>query len=234
MIGAYDDAWFEVTLALSGAHGQNRGARAGEPDSGEITCGNVIQGNYAANLTFPLLGGLTTVPSTRGFVSADCILNARPFRFVNTHLAAFSSTYRYLQALQLASSGPASTLAMPVVLVGDLNSDPSNTVTPPGDVVANNAAYLTFLGYGYADTWTLVNPSTTDPSLAEPGDTSGLNEFVDDVDTSSITSRIDHVLARGIVAVDKSNVTGLHPTKSRTPGGLWASDHAGVIARVRR
>jgi endonuclease/exonuclease/phosphatase family metal-dependent hydrolase len=207
-------------------------AKKSKIDAGEIACGNVIQGNYAANLTFPLLGIPDLVTSTRGFVSADCTVNKRSFRFVNTHLEAFSSTFRYLQALELVTTGPASTTAMPVVLVGDLNSDPSNAGTPDGPgLPANNDAYLTFLGVGYSDTWTLVNPPTTDPSVAEPGDTSGFSELVDDPDTSSIDSRIDHILARGAVAVAKSKVTGLD-SDNRTPAGLWPSDHAGVIATL--
>ena len=218
-------------------------AKKSKVDAGEIACGNVIQGNYANNLSFTLLG-IATVTSTRGFVSADCTVNKRSFRFVNTHLEAFSSTFRFLQAAQLAgvplptppfppngAPGPASTTAMPVVLVGDLNSDPSNTVTPPGDLVPNNAAYFTFLGAGYSDTWTAVNPPTTSSSVAEPGDTSGFSELVNDPDTSSIDSRIDHVLARGGVGVTKAKVTGLD-ADNRTPGGLWPSDHAGVIATL--
>ena len=115
-------------------------AKKSKVDAGEIACGNVIKGNYANNLSFSLLGIPNAVTSRRGFVSADCTVNKRSFRFVNTHLEAFSSTFRFLQAAQLAgvpvptppfppngSPGPASTTAMPVVLVGDLNSDPSNT-----------------------------------------------------------------------------------------------------------
>ena len=206
-------------------------AKKSKVDAGELACGNVIQGNYAANLSFTLLGIPNAVTSTRGFVSADCTVNKRSFRFVNTHLEAFSSTFRFLQAQQLVTSGPASTTAMPVVLVGDLNSDPSNTATPPGDFAPNNAAYFTFLGAGYSDTWTAVNPPTTSSSLAEPGDTSGFSELVNDPDTSSIDSRIDHVLARGGVGVTKAKVTGLD-ADNRTPDGLWPSDHAGVIATL--
>jgi len=90
-------------------------AKKSKVDAGELACGNVIQGNYAANLSFTLLGIPNAVTSTRGFVSADCTVNKRSFRFVNTHLEAFSSTFRFLQAQQLVTSGPASTTAMPVV-----------------------------------------------------------------------------------------------------------------------
>ncbi len=107
-------------------------------DAGEASCGNVIQGNYANNLSFPLLGIPNAVTSTRGFVSADCTVNKRSFRFVNTHLEAFSAGFRALQAQQLVTSGPASTVTQKVVLVGDLNSDPSNGSASPPDPTPNN------------------------------------------------------------------------------------------------
>jgi endonuclease/exonuclease/phosphatase family metal-dependent hydrolase len=207
-------------------------AKKSKVDEGVLSCGNVIKGNYAANLSFTLLGIPNAVTSTRGFVSADCTLKGvRTVRFVNTHLEAFSSTYRYLQAQQLVTSGPASSTATPVILVGDLNSDPSNTTTPPGDLVPNNAAYFTAIGAGYADAWTADNPPTTSTSVAEPGDTSGFNELVNNPDTSTIDSRIDHVMTRGSAVVTKTKVTGLDPN-NRTPGGLWPSDHAGVWSKI--
>lgn len=201
-------------------------------DAGEASCGNVIQGNYASNLSFDLLGAPNAVTSRRGFVSADCTVNKRSFRFVNTHLEAFSAGFRALQAQQLVSTGPASTLAMPVVLLGDLNSDPSNTSTSPPDPTPNNTAYniIRFVA-GYTDTWTAVNAPTTSSSLAEPGDTSGFSELVNDPDTSSIDSRIDHVMMRGPGSVLSAKTTGLD-SDNRTPGGLWPSDHAGVITTL--
>ncbi len=201
-------------------------------DAGEASCGNVIQGNYANNLSFALLGIPNAVTSTRGFVSADCTVNKRSLRFVNTHLEAFSAGFRALQAQELVTSGPASTVTQKVVLVGDLNSDPSNGSTSPPDPTPNNLAYnIIRFSAGYSDTWLAVNPPTTSSSLAEPGDTSGFSEFVNDPDTSSIDSRIDHIMARGGVGVTKSVTTGLD-SDNRTPGGLWPSDHAGVAATL--
>lgn len=94
--------------------------------TGELSCGNTQGAHYPAGLqlNIPLLGGLAFVQSTRGYVSADCVVNGRSFRFVNTHLEAFSAGFRAGQAQFLVVAGPASTTALPVVLVGDLNSDP--------------------------------------------------------------------------------------------------------------
>jgi hypothetical protein len=66
------------------------------------------------------------------------------------------------------------------------------------------------------------------------GFTSGFGELVDDPDTSGFHHRIDLVLGRSAAGtplkVGKARITGL---ARRTPGGLWASDHAGLLARVR-
>jgi endonuclease/exonuclease/phosphatase family metal-dependent hydrolase len=202
-------------------------ANKSKVDEGEISCTNAQGAHYPSSiqLSLPLLGGLVSVESTRGYVSADCVVNKRAFRFVNTHLEAFSAGFRALQAQFLAQFGPASTESQKVVLVGDLNSDPNDGSMSPPDPTPNNAAFnlLTF-AFGYVDTWPQVNGGA-------PGFTSGFNEFVDDPDTSGLTKRIDHVLTRPGVTVRTSRVTGTD-SDNRSEDGLWPSDHAGVITTL--
>jgi hypothetical protein len=202
-------------------------ANKSKVDAGEISCGNTVGAHYPAGiqLTLPLLGGAAFVESTRGYVSADCVVNERSFRFVNTHLEAFSAGFRAQQALFLAQFGPASTLTQPVVLVGDLNSDPLDGSVSPPDPTPNNVAFNLLIGsFGYVDTWTQVNPTA-------PGFTFGFGELVNDADTAGFDSRIDHVLTRPGVAVRTSRVTGTDPD-NRSVGGLWPSDHGGVITAL--
>lgn len=196
-------------------------------DAGELVCTNAQSAHYpsAIQLTLPLLGGMAFVESTRGWVSADCVVNKRAFRFVNTHLEAFSAGFRALQAVFLAQFGPASTMSQPVVLVGDLNSDPNDASSNPPDPTPNNAAINLLIDtFGYVDTWAQVNGDAD-------GFTSGFNEFVDDPDASGLSNRIDHVMTRPEVTVRTSRVTGTDPD-NRTPDGLWPSDHAGLITTV--
>jgi endonuclease/exonuclease/phosphatase family metal-dependent hydrolase len=49
---------------------------------------------------------------------------------------------------------------------------------------------------------------------------------------STAGDRIDLVLYRGRFRVNDMTVTGTDPATGRTPGGLWASDHFGVLAHV--
>ena len=48
----------------------------------------------------------------------------------------------------------------------------------------------------------------------------------------SAGDRIDLVLYRGRFRVNDIAVMGTDPATGRTPGGLWASDHFGVLAHV--
>jgi endonuclease/exonuclease/phosphatase family metal-dependent hydrolase len=185
---------------------------------------DVRTGRAPLQLQIPLLGGVAFVQSTRGYVSADCVVNGRAFRFVNTHLEAFSAGFRAGQAQFLVAAGPASTTALPVVLVGDLNSDPLDGSIDPPDPNPNNLAFNVLLAFGYVDTWTQVNPTA-------PGFTFGFGQLVNDPDTSGFDTRIDHVLTRPGVAVRTSRVTGTDPD-NRSLGGLWPSDHGGVVTTM--
>jgi hypothetical protein len=194
-------------------------------DAGEISCTNAQGAHYPPDiqLVLPLLGA--PIESTRGWVSADCVVNRRQFRFVNTHLEAFSAGRRAQQAGFLAQFGPASTTSQPVVLVGDLNSDPNDGSSSPPDPTPNNFAINLLIGvFGYVDTWAQVNPGA-------PGFTSGFNEFVDDPDASGLSKRIDHVMTRPLITVQTSRVTGTDPD-NRSLDGLWPSDHAGLITKL--
>jgi endonuclease/exonuclease/phosphatase family metal-dependent hydrolase len=196
-------------------------ARKSSVDDGSITWSATGAAQYPHalpfQLTLPLLGGLASVESSRGYVWADMVVNKRAFRFVNTHLEAFHPGVRAAQAQYLTTAGPAS-VPGPVILAGDMNSDP-NASSPNGD------AFNVLQALGYSDTWATINPT-------DPGFTSGFSELVNDPDTSSIDARIDHVLTKGAVGVSKAKVTGLDPS-NRTPLGLWPSDHAGVVTTLQ-
>jgi endonuclease/exonuclease/phosphatase family metal-dependent hydrolase len=198
-------------------------AKKSKIDADELTCTEDQGAQYptAIQLSLPLLGGLAFVESTRGYVWADCVVNERAFRFVNTHLEAFHPGFRAQQAGFLAQVGPASDVSQPVVLVGDINSDPN-------DGLPSNLAFNVLLQEGYVDTWVQVNGDA-------PGFTSGFNQYVDDPDASGLSRRIDHVMTRApgyIVTVRTSRVTGIDSDNRTEDAGLWPSDHAGVITTL--
>jgi endonuclease/exonuclease/phosphatase family metal-dependent hydrolase len=171
---------------------------------------NVHTGTFAAKLVVPSVAGPLAIP--RGWISVDAQRgeNGPRFRFVATHLEAFSPTVQVAQGNELLA-GPTAT-ELPVVLAGDLNSRSDGLGTP---------TYANLLAGGFQDAWTLAGDG---PGLTccHPGDLHGSTAF---------DKRIDYVLTRGLTAV-KADVVG-EEEADRTASGLWPSDHAGVVARLR-
>jgi endonuclease/exonuclease/phosphatase family metal-dependent hydrolase len=176
---------------------------------------NLQQANFVNNLVIPTGTG-AEYAVTRGWLSVDAVVNKRAFRFVNTHLEAFSWYHRMLQAGELLA-GPVATAPGPVVLVGDLNSGPDL----PDDL--DELAFGVLTGGGMVDSWAALYPD-------DPGYTSGYSETLDDPD-DMLEHRIDHVMVSSGVDVYRMKIYGTDGDL-RTSGGLWPSDHAGVKAAV--
>ena len=172
----------------------------------ELETSNPQSGRYAAALTVPTAAG--PLPLPRGWASVDVTMDGRSFRFVTTHLEAFSSQIRNPQATQLVA-GPTAT-TMPVVLVGDFNSGPGT----------DTGAYGILTGGGFTDAWSSSDGLTcchaVDLSNPDP----------------TLTKRVDLVLTKGGFETRKIEVVGEEP-HDRTRSGLWPSDHAGVVAKLR-
>jgi endonuclease/exonuclease/phosphatase family metal-dependent hydrolase len=183
--------------------------------SGGVHTWNAEGDNFETLLRVPILG--QQLPIARGWTSTDArVRGSHPFRFVNTHLEAFQPEVRAAQAAELvAPDGPA-TSDLPVVLVGDLNSD-DDTVTG-----ADTLAYGVLLKAG------LVERSTDDPlscCIDSPLLAVGAGGSIADFD-----HQVDHVMTRDPdeVTLDSSAVTGLQPVN-----GFWNSDHAGLFSALR-
>jgi endonuclease/exonuclease/phosphatase family metal-dependent hydrolase len=174
--------------------------------------------HFTTLLSLPItIDPLAFVDVVRGWTATDArVRGSEPFRFVNTHLEAFDPFVREAQAGELvAPDGPA-TSDLPVILVGDLNSD-DDTVTFP-----NTLAYELLLDAGMV-------PISTD----EPLSCCLNSSFLGDADPDDITDfdhQVDHIMTRDPhnVLLRHSEVTGLEPVN-----GFWNSDHAGVFSRLR-
>jgi hypothetical protein len=188
-------------------------------DSGVQTW-NPQSGNFTNLLTVPILGQPLVIK--RGWTATDAkVRGSHPFRFVNTHLEAFDPaaavpSIRARQAAELVAPGGPATSDLPVVLVGDLNSD-DDTVSP-GD----QQAYRTLLEAG------MVERSTDKPlgcclnsSLLAEGAGGSVSDF---------DHQVDHVMTRDPkeITLKESTVTGLLPVN-----GFWSSDHAGLFSALR-
>jgi endonuclease/exonuclease/phosphatase family metal-dependent hydrolase len=123
---------------------------------------------------------------------------------------------RALQAGELVAPGGPATTSLPVVLLGDLNSD--DDTVEPGD----QQAYRTLLGAGMRERST-NNPLSCclKSSLLALGAGGSVADF---------DHQVDHVMTRDPkdVKLKTSSVTGRQPVN-----GFWSSDHAGLVSALR-
>ena len=202
--------------------------------------------DYTAGLQVEIAG--QPLDFTRGYQWVDVQRGQKRFRFINTHLEAFSSDMAFAQMKEMLE-GPASK-ERTTIIACDCNSDPLNQSVKTGiDTLPHSEPYWLATGeHEYFDTWLQWKP-------ARFGWTSGLNETVDepanadgwpvqnagtDNEKVSWTHRIDLILARradgGPLRVVRGEVTGDQVADRMLDGedtGLWPSDHAGVVISLR-
>jgi hypothetical protein len=198
--------------------------------------------NYQANFPVPTPAG--PIEFIRGFNIVDVDLHRRAYRFVNTHLEVngnpFANGFQFAQAWELTQilDGLAAGLSDEiVVVVGDLNSDPSDgplvgcmlppTFDTPG---LCPTPYAVMAANGYTDTWTVRNGAPDDGYTCCQEDLL-LNAL------SWLDQRIDHIWVRPPLggAQGPHFLNAVHATvvgdrqADRTVDGLWPADHAGVV-----
>ena len=177
-----------------------------------VKTGNVRGGHFNTQLVVPIPGGGGTVTVTRGWNSLDANVRGKRFHLVNTHLEAEDAMVRNGQAQEMvAAGGPATSPRLPVVIIGDVNSD-DDTVQG-----ANRLAYQTLQAAGFLSRTRRLPHSCCYQTelLTNPAD------FFD--------HQVDHILTnRGRIGLVRSLVTG-----GRMFGGYWPSDHGGQVARLR-
>jgi endonuclease/exonuclease/phosphatase family metal-dependent hydrolase len=127
--------------------------------------------------------------------------DGRRLLVVNTHTEAYDKATRDAQRDELLAV--LRDVPLPVVLVGDLNAPPDEVGVPQP----------------YVDAWTAATGGA--------GLTCGQRGDLANPD-SQLHGRIDYVFVRGARVLDCRTV-GDRP-EDRSPGGLWPSDHAGVVA----
>lgn len=173
--------------------------------------------NYETSIGVPTPAG--TLTSTRGWAAIDATLKGKKFRFVVTHLESAAEPTRTAQARELVSNSGPLRVRKPVIVVGDMNSDPEGRES---DANAFNVLH----GFGLIDTWPTIHKS-------DPGFSCCLkNSDLSDTDTSGFNHRIDLILTRPKLKGLSGVVVG-KKLSDRAPNGLWPSDHAGVVEKLR-
>jgi endonuclease/exonuclease/phosphatase family metal-dependent hydrolase len=232
---AQDEFDFEAPADENGVAGDGpNGAIPNAEINGRLTMRDVIlvrngagvtfkhpqAGHFASLLTEKISG--VTVTVTRGWTAIDAkVRGTHQFRFVDTHLEAFDPatevpSIRARQAAELVAPGGPATSGLPVILVGDLNSD--DDTVEPGD----RQAYETLIAAGMRER------STNSPlgcclksSLLAEGAGGSVADF---------NHQVDHVMTRDPkeIKLKSSSVTGRQPVN-----GFWDSDHAGLFSSLR-
>jgi endonuclease/exonuclease/phosphatase family metal-dependent hydrolase len=191
---------------------------------------HIRKGHYDT-LFAPKLVGAVTVPVTRGWVSAEVSVHgSRWFRFVDTHLESFDSQtsnptnqgtevgngeIREAQARELVQKGGPASGRLPVILVGDLNSD-VRTALKPGDGLADRV--LLSAGLRERSKYTPLSCCLNTAVLTAPAGGGRVSDF---------NHKVDHVMTnkpRKVILI-RSEITGRRPVN-----GFWDSDHAGTFS----
>jgi hypothetical protein len=186
-------------------------------DPSQFSWTNPNSAQYAATLFFPTPVG--TVPLPRAWASVDAASHGQSFRFITTHLESVDTTVFGLPSIREAQgaelrNGPANT-TMPVIIAMDSNSQAAPLPQDP--------TYIDFTLAGYNDVWSQLHPGVLGLTCcqSEP----------DNNPVSQLYQRIDLILTLGPIGAQNISLYGATPA-SKTPGGLWPSDHAGVAAQV--
>jgi endonuclease/exonuclease/phosphatase family metal-dependent hydrolase len=174
--------------------------------------------NFTARFPVPSPVGVYQV--VRGWTAVDMSWRGRRFRFVNTHLEAFLASARQAQAAELVVRGGPANHSLPVILVGDLNSDPQGRDN--GDPVP----YQTLASFGFRDAWDLVHGSRLANSCCTN------QENIKDPPPAPFDHHVDHILVKPRMRVLSNRIVGNNPG-NRTRSGLWPSDHGGHVARLQ-
>jgi hypothetical protein len=166
-------------------------------------------------------------PIYRGWASVDATIEGLELRFASTHLEpadlADGSIVPALEQLQrLQAEELAATIGtdLPVVSVGDYNTDAYGSSTP---------TYQDLLAYGFADAWSQSGDGMTCCQMEDLS-----------VRKSIRDRRVDLIMLRGEFGLFEPGIQGAVSTRvlgSRiadlTDTGLWPSDHAGVLATMK-
>jgi hypothetical protein len=152
-------------------------------------------------------------PRERAWLSVDVRVQGRVLRFMGgqlAHLDPFDPDERRFDGELLRAIADASPMPVVLALAANTRAAPA----PPDDT------YVDFLAAGYVDAWAQAQPGQTGATCCQA-------PSMDNAE-SLLSQRTDLVWLRGAVRARRAALAG-DAADGRTPGGLWPSDHAGVV-----
>lgn len=175
----------------------------------DVAVANPADANFQTALPIPHFG----IEVPRGYVAVDATVGEVTYRVVNTHLEAVHQLPRVAQMRELVAG--LSAVTSPVILLGDFN-----TPAPDG------AAYQLLLEAGFSDVWQADSEGNGNTCCQ---DADLRNE------QSDLGKRIDQIFVKGVSLREGAAIrtaTVGDKAEDKTPGGLWPSNHAGVVAHL--
>jgi endonuclease/exonuclease/phosphatase family metal-dependent hydrolase len=176
---------------------------------------------FGYNLSIPT-GSFGDITVNRGWAYVDVTYRGTPLRFVTAHPESFADIVENIQVGELIAGVANPYVAgRAVIMAADFNT---NALAPEHS--AFRGGYELITENGFIDAWAATESK---PALT----CCQLNSLTNPV--SQLNQEIDFVFVQGYLA------TSIVPENVRLTGnkldslvnGLWPSDHAGLVARVR-
>jgi hypothetical protein len=196
----------------------------------DLVFGASTGGTFTYNMPVEVMPSVF-VDIVKGWAAVDATLKGRTYRVLTTHLEPADvlpghAVHPDLHMLQLAQAQEVlavlASATGPVIVTGDLNTNPDGSSTD---------TYAYMQASGFVDTWLAGEPAGDGFTANQPWHLTNA--------VSELWHRIDFVLYRDEFTVAgrpfrgaaQARVVGDKPA-DRTPGGLWPSDHAGVLVTL--
>lgn len=169
----------------------------------------------------------------RGFLAVDVTVKGQPYRVFTTHLEQrlLAPNLPETRLLQVGQASELLSTALgtwdglrKVIVTGDLNSAPADTIPVPPGFPPVPTPYQVFTWNGFTDAWTMR-------PRAEAGFTCCQAETLDNR-ASALYERIDMIFTltrpRQVLDMKLLGVTMGDKTRPSGNGGIWPSDHAAL------
>lgn len=169
---------------------------------------------FHTNLPLTLPAPVGSIPINRGWAYADIVYRGKGLRFVTAHPEAFYDPIENAQVLELL--GVAGTGS--VIMAADFNT---NAAAPASDITHVGYDIIHDVG-GFIDAWLATERTAGFTCCQSPTLTN---------QKSILNERIDFVFLSPDLVPSNAKLTG--DKAGAIVDGLWPSDHAGLVARIR-